>query len=202
MLGIASITLVDFLTKLKPLIWFTIGIVIYSIFIFKFYRFVARRDIFSLNLGKYNNRDRGFFFYVFEVFFYLLEHILILPIFIFFWFIVFVVLISFLTDSLTAVNVLVVAMSLVASIRVTAYITEDLSKDLAKMLPFALLGIFLIDINFYSLSHALSIITSLPALWLNMVYYFVFIIALELILRLFHGFISILSYKKEEPVEE
>jgi len=35
---------------LKPLVIFVLGMVVYSIFIFKFYRFIAKKDVFELNL--------------------------------------------------------------------------------------------------------------------------------------------------------
>ena len=73
-------------------------------------------------------------------------------------------------------------------------IHEDLSKDLAKMLPFALLGIFLIDIGFFSWSASWELIREIPGLWKTMVYYLGFIIALELLLRM----LSFLVPKKEE----
>jgi len=41
----------------KPLLIFVIGMAIYGIFVFKFYRFVARRDVFHLNLGQYNKAE-------------------------------------------------------------------------------------------------------------------------------------------------
>ena len=47
-------------------------------------------------------------------------------------------------------HILVVSVSLVAAIRVTSYYNEQLSQDLAKMIPFALLGIFLVDATFFS----------------------------------------------------
>ena len=40
--------ILEFLMSLKPLLIFIAGIVIYSIFVFKFYRFVARKNIFNL----------------------------------------------------------------------------------------------------------------------------------------------------------
>jgi Na+/serine symporter len=34
---------------------------------------------------------------------------------------------------------------MVGSVRVISYFSEDLSRDVAKMLPFAVLGVFLVD---------------------------------------------------------
>ncbi len=134
-------------TILKPLILFIIGMVIYSIFVFKFYRFIARKEIFKLNLQQYNIESFAWLKKFLNVILYVVEYILLFPFITFFWFIVFSVLLSFLTREQTVQNILLVSITLVSSIRVSAYYNEDLSKDLAKMLPFALLGIFLIDIS-------------------------------------------------------
>ena len=39
---------------LRPLALFVVSIVIYGVFVFHFYRFLARKDIFQLDLSKYN----------------------------------------------------------------------------------------------------------------------------------------------------
>jgi hypothetical protein len=38
-----------------------------------------------------------------------------------------------------------VATSVVGAVRVISYFSEDLARDVAKMLPFAVLGVFLVD---------------------------------------------------------
>ena len=53
-------------------------------------------------------------------------------------------------------GILLVSMAVVGSIRVASYYNEALSTDLAKILPFALLGILLIDSSIVSLSGALE----------------------------------------------
>ncbi|MCK5177829.1 MAG: hypothetical protein KAQ92_08955, partial [Candidatus Aenigmarchaeota archaeon] len=42
---------------LKPLAFFVLGMTVYAIFIFKFYRFLARKDIIPLNLNQYNRAE-------------------------------------------------------------------------------------------------------------------------------------------------
>ena len=40
-------------TTLEPLACFIAGVAVYAIFVFNIYRFMGRRDIFDLNLKKY-----------------------------------------------------------------------------------------------------------------------------------------------------
>jgi len=182
---------------LKPLVLFVAGMVIYSIFIFKLYRFVARREIFKLNLQKYSESGLGWLKKLLSAVFYVIEYILLFPVFTFFWFIIFSVLLSFLAREQIVQNVLLVSIALVSSIRVAAYYNEDLSKDLAKMLPFALLGIFLVDISYFSFGNSLEIIKQIPSFWKIMVYYLIFAIILEFILRMSHGI-----FRFTEPEEK
>ena len=67
----------------------------------------------------------------------------------FFWFKVIAVMPTFLARDQTFPDILLVSMAMVGAIRVSAYVTEDLSRDLAKILPFAVLGIFIINVSLY-----------------------------------------------------
>lgn len=183
---------------LKPLILFIIGMVVYSIFIFKFYRFIARKEIFNLNLQQYSEKSFAWLRKFLSIIFYIIEYVLLFPLITFFWFIIFSVLLSFLTREQTVNNVILVSIALVSTIRIAAYYDEELSKDLAKMLPFALLGIFLVDISYFSFSTSMDVIKQIPSFWNIMVYYLLFAIVLEFVLRIGYSLIAPKSSKKKE----
>ena len=75
-------------TILKPMILFVLGVVIYSMFIFKFYRFLGKMDIFELNLKKYNTSKNAGMKKFMSIIFYMLEYIILFPLFVFFWFLI------------------------------------------------------------------------------------------------------------------
>ena len=79
---------------------------------------------------------------------------------------------------------LLLALVTISSIRVTAYYNEDLSRDLAKILPFAVLAIFLIDTSFFAISESLDLLKETPDHTENILYYLLFLIAMEFVLRL------------------
>jgi len=79
---------------------------------------------------------------------------------------------------------MLVSVALIGAIRVTAYYNEDLSKDLAKMMPFALLGVFLLDISYFNYKEAFEILLQYPSAWRTALYYLCTIIGLEFILRI------------------
>jgi hypothetical protein len=165
--------------------------VVYSIFIFKFYRFIARRNIFELNLAQYNIETFAWLKKILGAILYLIEYVFLFPVFTFFWFITLTVLLSFMAKAQTINNILLISIALVSAVRVAAYYNEDLSKDLAKMLPFALLGIFLVDITFFSVSTSLGIITQIPSMWKIIIYYLIFAIILEFVLRIGYGILGL-----------
>jgi hypothetical protein len=182
-----------------PLLLFVVGIFIYAWFIFKFYRFLANRDVFELNLQQYSESFMGGIQVFLSGLFYVLEFFLILPFFAFFWFAVLALVLVFLSKS-NMQSILLVAMALVGSVRVTAYYNEDLSRDLAKMLPFALLGIFLVDISFFSYQESLDLLFQFPNYWKYLVYYLAFIVLLELLLRILYG-VAVLARRNTAPEE-
>ena len=141
---------------LKPLVLFIIALVAYSIFIFKIYRLVAAKDIFELNLRKYKHHAKfDWLKEFFAIILYILEYLVIFPLIILFAFLIFAALLVVLSSQSLSL-ILLISMGIVASVRVTAYYNEDLSKDLAKMIPFALIGVLLLDLNFGQFNNILS----------------------------------------------
>ena len=165
------------------LVFFTAVIVIYSVFVFNFYRFLAKKNIIELNLNQYNQYSNPAAVKFFAVIFFIIEYIILLPVITFFWFGILSILILVLAKGLDAKTILLISAALVASVRATAYINEDLSKDLAKMLPFTLLAIAITTAGFFDISALISRISEIPSLFSNIPYYLLFIVAVELIMR-------------------
>ena len=167
-------------TVLEPLIMFVIGMVVYSLFVFKFYKFISRKDIFRLSKGG----DPG----ILKRIGYGLEYLFLFPIIAFFWFFVIASILAMLSEVLTIGNIFLVSMAMMTTIRVTAHYSEDLSRDIAKLIPFGLLAVFLLDISTLSLNAPFQVLQEMFPVLKMLVYYFLFILVLEITLRLlFHG---------------
>lgn len=181
---ISDFSVTNVLSELKPLILFIAGIVIYAMFIYKFYHFIARKDILGLNLHERGLSSRAWLKYFFRVSFYVIENLILIPILILFWFVILAVLMLLLSKNQSVQTILLISMSLIGAVRITAYFNESLSKELAKLLPFVLLGVFLVDISFFSISQTLEKAMQIPTVIKSLLYYLVFIILLEFILRI------------------
>jgi len=165
------------------LAFFTTIMVIYSVFVFNFYRFLAKKNIIELNLNQYNQYSNPATVKFFAIIFFIIEYIILLPILTFFWFTVLSVLILILARELEVNTVLLISAAVVASVRATAYVSENLAKDLAKLLPFTLLAIAITTAGFFNISALVARISIIPSLLSNIPYYLLFIVVVELIMR-------------------
>ena len=179
-------------------------ILIYAVFIWKFYRWIATKNLLELNLNKYNKSQHPTTSKMVSGAFYLLEYIVILPFLIFFLFLIFTVFLLVLTDNIAVSSLLLISATIIAAIRMTAYYNENLSKDLAKLVPFTLLGVSIITPNFFDVGRIISQISEIPQFITHIAFYLIFIVALEIVLRIFDFAFSIFNLHEEkvEPVEQ
>lgn len=186
---------------IPTLIFFTAIIVGYSVFIFYFYRYLAKKNLIELNFEQYNQYNDPTLVKFFAVIFYIIEYIILLPIMTAFWFTTFAILILILSEGIPASGILLISAALVASVRMTAYINENLSKDLSKMLPFTLLAIAITQPGFFEISTLFSRVQAIPLLFSNLPYYLIFIVSIELTMRI-SEFLGNIFAHSEESAEE
>lgn len=198
----------DALDLLGPVAVYILGITVYSIFVFKFYLFVASRDMFELNIARYaGSRFRGAHV-LYQFTFYILKYIILFPAIAFFWFAVLALILTFLSKEQYFSEILLMALATVSAIRIAAYYNEDLSRDLSKILPFAVLAIFLIDASFFSVSESLDTLKEAEDNTENILYYLAFLVVLEFALRLIMGVVMLITnikgriLKKVNPAPE
>lgn len=180
---------------------FTILIVLYSVLVWNFYRFLAKRDILELDLRQYSKRYSSFTRLMSSLFF-LVEYIIITPIVIITWYAMFSVFVLVLSEIDGLSHIVLVSAAIVASIRAASYYNQDLSKDIAKLFPFTLLVIFVTNPGFFSVSKMVTRFQEIPALFNVILTYLIFIVLLEVILRLVFTTRIMLSRKPEDVVKK
>lgn len=149
-----------------------------------------------MDLAQYSRSDHPLLNKTLGGILYLLEYIFLFPLFTFFWFIFFTVFLVLMSKH-DLQTTLLISVAVVAAVRITSYYKEDLSKDLAKMLPFAMLGIFLMDMSYFNLSEAIQTFKQVINLWDTLIYYLLFVIGLEFVLRIGHGFLGLFRKKNK-----
>lgn len=193
-------------TTIWDLIIYTGGMVLYSFFVWKFYRFVSRREIIPINLEKYSSEGKRS---PLKIGAYIASYVLLFPFVLILWFFVYSFFIYFLARDIPTGTVLLISITVIVAIRVTAYYQEDLARDLGKLLPFALLAIFLTSpvfftdtANYFSIGDLEDRFNEIPLLTMEIVKFIVYAIFVETFLRIVFVIKRKISPPKEEPEEE
>ena len=171
------------------ILYLAISIAIYSVIIYHFYRYVARRDCFKSSKRKHS-KTIGF-----------LKYFFLFPFVVIIFFLGFSMMLLFLAKDIGPEIVLSTSFAIILAIRICSYYTEDLSKDVAKMLPFALLGVFLVSPSYFEIEDIGNKINQLPELVNVAFVYLIFLIIVEWILRILLNIKRLILPKKEESVK-
>jgi len=173
-------------TTYPELLIFTIAILFYAVFIWFFYRNLSKRDLFKLDLSKYEIpgtkwrrvKKAG------DVLLYVLKYGIAFPFYVGFWFAILTVFLFVIVKNATVREVTLISIALVSSVRITSYLNEDLSRDLAKLIPFALLAIVISDPTFFSLDLLMERLNTVTSLGWEIFNFLTFSILLEWMLRI------------------
>jgi hypothetical protein len=164
---------------------FVLGMVVYCIFIFSFYKQVSKRLLFGFKEQDCSRSKHPRFMKVWCRFTYALKYLFGAPVFLFLWFAFIAALLLLMQRDIPVNTALLIAFALLATIRITAYYDEELSIDVAKILPLALLALFLVDMDLIQLPIFVNKLKEV-GLYLNtLVIYFLFTVVLELLLRVY-----------------
>lgn len=177
---------------------------IYAIFVWKIHKLVAKKNIIELNLRQYNKSEHPFLSRLFGAGLYFLEYIIILPFFIFIWFAAFTLFVILLSEDIPVSTLLLISAVIVGSIRMTAYYRENLSRELAKLLPLNLLAVAMIKSGFMSFDRIFNQFSQLQSSLSSIPMYLAFIIIIEVILRAFDILFSLFEIEEldEDEIEE
>jgi len=183
----------------------TIFIAIYIIFIWKLHIFISTKNILRLNLNKYNKTMHPVLTKLVAGTLYFLEYIIILPILIFLWFIIFAILLVFIARGMEPGTIILLAAITVAVLRVVAYIPkygENASSETAKIIPFTLLAVGLTEPLFFNSGEIMARVLNIPQLFNGISPYIFFVVGLELILRCLNFIVSISEKKGGTELKE
>ncbi|MHA7646891.1 hypothetical protein [Nitrosopumilus sp. S4] len=184
------------------LIAYSIGMVIYGFFIWHFYRFIARREMIPLKLKKYQTDGKK----ITSVIAYVFKYVVVFPLVVLVWFVVYSTFLFFMAPDLSKEHVFLIVISLVVTVRIAAYYKEDLAKDFAKLIPFALLGIFLTSNIFFTSEDVISRVYDFIPFLGKIIGFVVYAIMVEAFLRIIflvkRKLIPVAEEKLEEQIEK
>jgi len=192
----------SFWEPLIILIVYTSLLFIYIVFVWEFYHFLAKRNILKLNLNKYNNVDHPVGNKILASSLYLLEYIILLPIFIFFWFTVLAIFLLVLSETPSVHHILLIATAVITATRIASYYNEGSAKELAKIFPLSLLAVFVSDASFFSVQGLIDRVLEIPSFLDQILIYLIFIASIEIILRAGYLLIDLITSEEMREVEE
>ena len=97
------------------------------------------------------------------------------------------VILTLLADGDDHARNALIATSVVGSVRILSYWTEELSRDVAKMLPFAVLGVFLVSSISVEFSEFEELVENRNQLAQSYINSLILLSILETVLRIYHG---------------
>jgi len=180
-----------FENDISKMMIYTLGIVVYSIVFWKFYTNLSRRDLIKFDLLKFDFDTPGRKF--FDLIEYFLKYLIISPLLIFIWFLVILVFLFILSKSQSVYNILIIGITLIGATRISAYINEKMAEELAKLVPIALLAIFVVDPGIFSFDIVLNKFVELNSYFSLVLRFLVIIVLLEFVLRMFYEIKELIS---------
>lgn len=163
---------------------FTISITFYVIFVWFFSSVLAERDLFELDLKKYEFVKWGKLKRTGKVLLHVMKYGVIYPFYVVAWFFIFSILLFVMSKASTIRQIALISISLVSTVRIIAYLKGDLAEELAQVIPFALLAILVSDPSFFDINLLIDRFNSLPLLGPEILDFVFFSVILEWILRL------------------
>ena len=175
-------------------------IFIYSVSVWKLHKIISKKNIFEMNLDDGTYFGKGNFK---SALLYFLEYLIILPFFVFACFAVFAIFLIIFIGSLDISLILIISAATFTSIRMAAYYNDQLSRELAKLLPLNLLAASIIfQNNFFSVERIITQFKNIPQATGDIFSYLAFIIMIEVTMRFFDFIFSIFGIEEEnEEVE-
>jgi hypothetical protein len=134
-------------SKIFSFLLFVIGIAIYSLFVWSFYRFISKRDFLPKRFYPTSVGDmaKPKLLALFSV-----SYIVIFPTITFVWFIVLAFFVFIISKDMPFEIALFVSMSIIAVVRILSYYREVAASEIAKMIPYAILSLLLTSAAVYA----------------------------------------------------
>ena len=168
---------------LAPAALFAVSVAFFGFVIFNLHRSMSVRNALGIDLSGLRRSGRPLFILLYCVA-YVAMYGLVFPFLAYVWFWVLVAMLTFLYNTKEPQELLLIGMAVLTAVRVTAYYNEDLSRDISKILPYGLLGIFLVNLGRFDLWASLSLLERVGAEEDIAFYYWVYISGQELVLRI------------------
>ncbi len=166
---------------------FIVGIAIYALFVWYFYRFISKRNALVTFFRRYNKNENKS---ITTKVTYSIIYIVLFPIIIFAWFTILAFFIYIIAEGMPLYIAIFVSMTIIAVVRILSYYREDAAKEVAKMIPYAILSFLLTSVavyanpNFFTDKEVLSLPNTFIANLEEIITAVLFVSAIEFTIRI------------------
>jgi len=168
---------------LRPAAMFAVAVAVYGVLVFNFYRVMSRRVVFVITFEKLKESERLLSRLAYYLI-YVVRYVVVFPIMVYIWFWLLVMMVALLHSHKEPAELLLITMAVLTAVRVTSYYNEGLSADIAKILPYGLMGVFLVSFGSFDLDAYIDLLSRIRDESHAAFYYWVFIVIQELVLRI------------------
>lgn len=165
---------------------FGILIAVVSIFIWRFYKSLASRDLIELNLKKFNRSDHPLMSKFIAMALFSVEYIIVMPFLIMLWYAALSIILLLIANELDITGILVLSAGVVIAVRILAYYSDEVSQELAKLFPFTALSVFLLSPDAFIVDDLIMKLSEIPLLFDSIFSFLLIILGVEIVLRLFY----------------
>ena len=134
-------------SKIFSFLLFVVGIAVYSLFVWYFYRHISKRDFLPKFFYPVTMRD---IVKPKHIALSIAAYIVVFPAITFVWFIVLAFFVFLISKDMPFEIALFVSMSIIAVVRILSYYREAASSEIAKMIPYAILSFLLTSAAVYA----------------------------------------------------
>ena len=145
-----------------------------------YHKQLAKRDLFEIPKFSKESKLSNFFNRVM----YFLKYLLIFPAYSFVWFLIFSFMLFLISESRPIEDILFFGIIVIAATRISAYVSSKLAEDMAKLLPWAMIVIFLTDAEAITMASVQSSFNIFYQYVPNVIKYLFFITFVEWVLRI------------------
>lgn len=161
---------------------FTFILFIFGMIMWEFYSTLGERDLFKIKIEPQAGKWKK----IKEILFFIFKYTIAFPFYTFFWFIIFSIFLIFLAKSVNVQEIFLISIAMISFVRITAYYKEELAVFVAQVIPATFLVIFLTDPTFFSIDLILARWEEFLSSFPGVLYYLLFTICLEWLLRIFY----------------
>ncbi len=185
----------DFFVDRQFLVLLSSTIILFlAIFImwYFYHKQLSKKNLFEIPKVDSNSKFVNFI----NRFVYFLKYIIIFPLYSFIWFLIFSFLLVLIAKTRPIGEIMFFGIVIVSVTRISAYVSSKLAEDMAKLLPWALIIVFLIDPQSITIGSVQASFNSFMQEIPNVAKYLIFIAFVEWFLRIGNWMIG--SDKKKD----